>query len=666
MANLRPYLTPGWNSTKPHTPPDLAFLETLQGAGMEVSAVIPDGKIHRCHLNGDKRGSVNGWYIFYSDNVPAGVYGTWKEGWQETWCARDIHTMAPIERQVYDQQMAKARKLREAERNAVNEEVAESAEADIARAHPATSNHPYLQTKHVRPHGIYQSGDYLLIPIRDINGQIQSIQRIGTAGDKLYAKGGKTKGGMHLIGTIRDLVYLAEGYSTGATVYEATGTATVIAFDCGNLMAVAKAIRVKHPGTKIVVCADNDQFTVNNPGLTKGKEVAEAVGGTMVFPVFQTLEGGPTDFNDLACREGMAAVIEQVTGSSGELQGMQFLSLAEIRAGLRGAQYLIKPFFEREATTVLFGESGTYKSFICIDIGLSVAYGIPYHGKRAHKGPVFYVCGEGSGGISRRIEAWMLRHPGLPATAPFYVSKVPGQLIEEGNAAGIAEAIRQQEPDISPALIIVDTLSTNIGNGDESSNTDIARLMNNVNIHLRDAFGSCVLIVHHVGHGDKDRERGAYALRGNADCRILVKPAGERRCSMHSLKVKDAPEFDPVMFSANIVTIPGIFDSEGETVTSIVLQQEEYMEQDTAVEGRQAAQALEVLRNMFAERRENIAARGGDPDDARVEDISWFEQLEKLKIIKSGASRQAKHKIKNSLKAQGKIDWTGRNLRIVE
>lgn len=661
MADLTGMLSPGWNQRKT-IHPDVAFLEEIKCSGFEINQIIPDGEIHRCHIDGDKRGSVNGWYCFYSDNIPAGVYGTWKEDGYSTWCHRDIDAMGHIERQVLDQRIAAARKLREQERKKTNENAADRAELEISEATPAASSHPYLQGKHVRPHSIYQSGDVLIIPVRDVNGQIQSLQRIGLNGDKLYMKGGKKAGGMHMIGTIGDTVYLVEGYATGATIFEATGTATVCAFDAGGLVPVAMALRLKHPAARIVICADNDQFTDGNPGITKATEAARAAGGSVVFPVFESLDGGPTDFNDLATREGIAAVLEQVTSSSGEPPGMQFLSLLEIRNGLKGAQYLIKPFLERETTAVLFGESGTYKSFICLDIGLCIAHGIPYHGHRTHQGPVFYICGEGSGGIARRIEAWTLAHPEVAGDdAPFYVSKVAGRLIDDGNAACIAESIRQQAPGCTPSLIIIDTLSTNIGNGDESSNPDVAKLMNNVNANLRDSFGSCVLIVHHVGHSDKDRERGAYALRGNADARIQVKHDGDYRCSIHSLKVKDGPEFDPVAFSARVVSIPGLFDSEGEVVASLVLDRDEYVD-PVKVCTDQQHQAFEALKSMFLERRKNLEDRGEDISLARVEINDWYTYLEEHEIIKSGASRQAKNKLKTALKKEGLIDSSGRDL----
>ena len=251
------------------------------------------------------------------------------------------------------------------------------------------------------------------------------------------------------------------------------------------------------------------------------------------------------DPNDFRQDQGyIRRILGNATTVAGEPQGFQFIGLDAIRKGLKGADYLIKPFLERDTTVVFFGESGIYKSFVALDLGLCIAHGIPYHDHPTHQGAVFYLCGEGKGGIARRVEAWLLERKPKQQAAPFYVSELPAQLIEDGNAEAVAAAIQQavSAAGKDPAFIIIDTLSTNIGNGDESNNADIARLLGNVNTHIRERFKACVMFVHHVGHGDKDRERGAYALRGNADARILVKSYKDG-CSLHSMKNKDGAAF---------------------------------------------------------------------------------------------------------------------------
>jgi putative DNA primase/helicase len=72
-----------------------------------------------------------------------------------------------------------------------------------------------------------------------------------------------------------------------------------IAFDAGNLRPVAEALRCKYPDARLVIAADNDHGTSGNPGLSKAREAAVAVGGSVVAPEFELGETG-TDFND-AC-----------------------------------------------------------------------------------------------------------------------------------------------------------------------------------------------------------------------------------------------------------------------------------------------------------------------------------------------------------------------------
>lgn len=310
------------------------------------------------------------------------------------------------------------------------------------------------------------------------------------------------------------------------------------------------------------------------------------------------------------------------------------ICLDELVTDLTGAQYLIKPFFERDTVGTVFGDSDAYKSFFMLDVGLHLATGTPYHGRPLKQCPVVYIAGEGHGGIGRRVATWLAHHRIDPAGVPFYLSTVPAELIEQGKALEIAQIIRRTCPG-DPGLIVIDTLSTNIGNGDESDNRDMARLLLNVNLCLRGPTGACVA---HVGHGDKDRERGAYAIRGNTDFRVLVKRDGaksDRRCSVHCFKAKDGPPFAPVAFQADISQLPDVFDSEGEQATSLVLSEIDYMPplaQKALPE--KTEQCLVALRDMDQQARDNLTAGGYSPDGARVESKVWLDECIRRKIVK--------------------------------
>ena len=95
---------------------------------------------------------------------------------------------------------------------------------------------------------------------------------------------------------------MCEGFATGASIHEATGGAVAVAFNAGNLSAVALALRVKYPGLTITIAADDDWHTSGNPGLTAAKQAAVDVGGKLAVPDFTGLVRGAkdTDFNDMA------------------------------------------------------------------------------------------------------------------------------------------------------------------------------------------------------------------------------------------------------------------------------------------------------------------------------------------------------------------------------
>ena len=111
------------------------------------------------------------------------------------------------------------------------------------------------------------------------------------------------------MGEPRNVLYIVEGFATGASIHAATGEAVAVAFNAGNLIPVAQALREKFPDLKLVLCADDDHRTPGNPGLTKATEAAIAVNGWLAMPEFgesRTLEA--TDFNDLHQALGLEAV----------------------------------------------------------------------------------------------------------------------------------------------------------------------------------------------------------------------------------------------------------------------------------------------------------------------------------------------------------------------
>ena len=189
-------------------------------------------------------------------------------------------------------------------------------------ASPVGDNHPYLQRKEVPAIGLRQTEDgRLIVPLLNQSGKIQSLQFIlpdkpaeGT--DKFFLRGGKTSGGFFSIpaknGTKDGPLLIAEGYATGASLHLATGHAVLIAFNAGNLEAVARLARARYPDREILLCADTDCETVKpdgspwNPGREAASSAAQAVGGKLAL--CPAHDGRATDFNDLHRLRSLEAV----------------------------------------------------------------------------------------------------------------------------------------------------------------------------------------------------------------------------------------------------------------------------------------------------------------------------------------------------------------------
>ena len=205
--------------------------------------------------------------------------------------------------------------------------------------------HPYLKRKLVKSFGLrigcFRNQDgALLVPIRNIDGQITSLQAIfqnenpQLGRDRDYLPGGQKRGCFHVIGNkptgANPVIVICEGYSTGASIHMATGYCVVVAFDAGNVPTVAKLMRQQFGRATIVVAADNDQWHEDgkqNDGVHYARQASITTGGLLAVPKFTRLSDKPTDFNDLHVLEGLNAVSDQINAVIPEPVNDNFLPL---------------------------------------------------------------------------------------------------------------------------------------------------------------------------------------------------------------------------------------------------------------------------------------------------------------------------------------------------
>lgn len=302
--------------------PTKYFRLAIAAAGLPAPDVIhDDGAIHRFSTNG-RRCDDSGWYMLHTDGIAAGAFGCWREGLTQTWCAKSDNAMTDAERKAHRQRIKAMMAQREADLTAAQQQASQTAAAMWQDAAQAPVAHEYLTRKGIQPHGLKCDGQRLLIPIRDAAGTLHSLQTIALDGDKRFMPGGRVKGCYHSIGKPAGVLIVCEGFATGASIHGATGDAVAVAFNAGNLEPVALALRAKYPDLKIIIAADDDHLTDGNPGMTKAKAAALAVGGLVAMPSFPP--GRPdkaTDFNDLhqlAGADAVRASIDDATAITAE------------------------------------------------------------------------------------------------------------------------------------------------------------------------------------------------------------------------------------------------------------------------------------------------------------------------------------------------------------
>jgi putative DNA primase/helicase len=240
------------------------------------------------------------------------VFGDFVDGMKGAWFPDNGRVLSAEERRERDRSIAVARAEEAGERTEAWRAKAGEAQA-LWDGCAADGTSPYLARKHVSAYGVRFEGETLVVPLRDAEGKLWSVQRILPDGTKWFLSGGRTRGLFHCIGNLEraERVLVAEGYATGASLYMATGLPVVVAFNAGNLEPVTAAIKQAFPALRIVIAGDNDHAKEPNTGKEKAEAAARTHNCKVVLPTFPEGITG-TDWNDLHALSGLEEIQRQI------------------------------------------------------------------------------------------------------------------------------------------------------------------------------------------------------------------------------------------------------------------------------------------------------------------------------------------------------------------
>jgi len=614
--------------------PATDFRQVIEAAGLRPEQVLADGSLHRCGTDGKERGA-DGAYVLHPDPPASGWFKNYRTGHEDSWTAGS-GDMSPEERKRLNRRIQRDKAARQEEEAKRRAEAREKATRILEDSKPCSADHPYLKKKGIKPvAGVRMTDDgKLVVPVLDpADNTAMSLQFIDRDGGKKFLYGGQTSGGFFAIKGEPGPLYIAEGLATAATIHEATGHTILAAFNAGNLIHVARSARIRYPEREIIIAGDDDHETEGNPGRTKAEQAGQEIKGKVILPKFKN-PTGKTDFNDLAAAEGLEAVKQQLRAKPTR-EPFKFLGLAEILSEPRPVDWLIRDYLEGESLSVLFGEPGAMKTFVALDMGLSLASGTDWHGNKTKgRDPVLFIAGEGRAGLSKRIKAWTTFYDVDVADLHFhfFVADRPAQFLESGSCAEVEAAIEAIAQNYgNPGLLVIDTLNRNFGPGNENDTEDMTAFVAAMD-KIRSRFGCAVLIIHHSGLAEKSRGRGNSALRAALDFEYRMDVKDDVR-TMTATKVKDHEPQPPIHFKPVTVETGWIDPETDEDICSCVLQVT-----DAPAKGRsKLTGATRIALESLVECINHKARERGekDPSKVKIHLDDWRTQAHKNGITAS-------------------------------
>lgn len=260
-----------------------------------------------------------------------------------------------------------------------------------------------------------------------------------------------------------------------------------------------------------------------------------------------------------ACGDSTAAPI-----ADRGMQRFEVLRLKELLSRPK-AEWLIKGILPKSGLVVIFGRSGSGKSFAAIDIAAHVQLGRPWRERKVRQEQVVYIAAEGGSGMGKRFQAWSLANGvNLESIDIATVIDAPN-FLKKNDIDEVLAKLREHGP---VGLVVVDTLAQVTPGANENSSEDMGAAIAHCQRIIRET-GAAVMLVHHSGKDESRGARGWSGLRAAADAEIEITSRGHSK-QLTITKMKDGE--DGMTFPFRLQTLQVGLDEDGQSETSCVVE----------------------------------------------------------------------------------------------
>jgi hypothetical protein len=227
-------------------------------------------------------------------------------------------------------------------------------------------------------------------------------------------------------------------------------------------------------------------------------------------------------------------------------------------------KWLIKNVLPDDDLVILYGASGSGKTFVALDMAFHVAQGLPWRGNKSEQGTVVIIAAEGTGGLGKRADAYARYHNLDLSKIPLHVITAAPNFLEQEDIAEVLAELKTHE---NVKLVVIDTLAQVTPGANENGAEDMGRALANVRL-IREVVGSTPMAVHHSGKDASKGSRGWSGLKAaaSAQVEVLRHEGGQRE--IHLEKMKDGE--DGVRFGFKLEIVELGLDADGDMLTSCV------------------------------------------------------------------------------------------------
>ncbi len=198
----------------------------------------------------------------------------------------------------------------------------------------------------------------------------------------------------------------------------------------------------------------------------------------------------------------------------------------QARTDLPSYRWLVKGVVPSGAAVLIIGRSGSGKSFGTFDLGMHVARGIDYRGRRVARAGVVLCCYEGGQGLSLRMRAYAKANNVSLDSLPFAgLTRPPNLFAVEENIDALADEIGQladewkRQHGVGLGAVVLDTHNAATRGSSEIKSDDVSLILGRYD-KLRQKTGAGLWIIGHTN--TEGRHRGSELIANGIETTLRV------------------------------------------------------------------------------------------------------------------------------------------------